>query len=79
MTGVTNLPSLPKNGELLIVKSIDIVGSSIAIVGNGSGSFTSAIVSPISETIDTDNGANIPGLHGINFRTSQALKYIHFP
>ena len=30
------------------------------------------------ETIDTDNSANIPGLHGINFRTSQALKYIHF-
>ena len=46
---VTNLPSLPKNGELLIVKSIDMVGSSIAIVGNASGSFTSAIVSPISK------------------------------
>ena len=34
---VTNLPSLPKKGESLIVKSILIVGSSIAIVGRASG------------------------------------------
>ena len=46
---VTNLPSFPKNGELLIVNNIDIVGSSIAIVGSGSGSLASAIVSPISK------------------------------
>ena len=34
---VTYLPSLPKKGELLIVKSIDIVGSSMAMGGSGSG------------------------------------------
>ena len=34
---VTNLPSCPKKGELLMVKSIDMVGSSISMVGNGSG------------------------------------------
>ena len=45
---VTYLPSLPKKGELLIVKSIDIVGSSIAMGGSGSGFSKSQIVSPIS-------------------------------
>ena len=45
---VTNLPSLPKKGESLMVKSIDIVGSSIAIGGSGSGFSKSQIVSPIS-------------------------------
>ena len=44
---VTNFPSLPKNGESLIVNNILIVGSSIAIVGSASGSIASAIVSPI--------------------------------
>ena len=34
---VTYLPSLPKKGELLIVKSIDMVGSSMAMGGSGSG------------------------------------------
>ena len=34
---VTNFPSLPKNGESLIVKSMLIVGSSTAIVSNASG------------------------------------------
>ena len=46
---VTNLPSLPKKGELLMVKSIDIVGSSMAMVGRASGVAASAIVSPISK------------------------------
>ena len=46
---VTYLPSLPKNGELLMVKSIDIVGSSILIGGSGSGFSKSHIVSPISK------------------------------
>ena len=45
---VTNLPSRPKNGESLMVKSIDIVGSSMAIGGRGSGFSKSQIVSPIS-------------------------------
>ena len=45
---VTNFPSCPKNGEVLIVNNIDIVGSSIAIVGSGSGFKKSVIVSPIS-------------------------------
>ena len=46
---VTNLPSRPKKGELLMVKSIDIVGSSIAMGGSGSGFSKSQIVSPISK------------------------------
>jgi len=45
---VTNLPSLPKNGESLMEKSIDIVGSSILMVGNASGFSASQIESPIS-------------------------------
>ena len=45
---VTNLPSFPKKGESLLVKVIDIVGSSIAIRGKGSGFCKSVIVSPIS-------------------------------
>ena len=44
---VTNLPSLPKKGELLIEKSIFIVGSSTLITGSASGVSASAIVSPI--------------------------------
>ena len=47
---VTNFPSLPKNGESLIVNNILIVGSSIAIVGSASGSRASATVSPISKS-----------------------------
>ena len=46
---VTNLPSLPKNGELLMVKSMLIVGSSMEIGGRASGFSLSAIVSPISK------------------------------
>ena len=46
---VTYLPSLPKNGESLIVNNILMVGSSILIVGKGSGFSKSAIVSPISK------------------------------
>ena len=46
---VQYLPSLPKKGESLMVKSIDIVGSSMAIVGSGSGFSKSQIVSPISK------------------------------
>lgn len=46
---VTNLPSLPKNGELLMVKSMLIVGSSMEIGGRASGCSLSAIVSPISK------------------------------
>ena len=45
---VQNLPSFPKKGESLMVKSILIVGSSTAIGGSGSGFSKSAIVSPIS-------------------------------
>ena len=45
---VTNLPSLPKKGELLIVNNILIVGWSISVLGNASGFSKSAIVSPIS-------------------------------
>lgn len=46
---VTYLPSLPKKGELLMVKSMDIVGSSMAIVGRASGLSRSATVSPMSK------------------------------
>ncbi|MNS48283.1 hypothetical protein D3C72_808490 [compost metagenome] len=46
---VTNLPSLPKKGESLIVNNMLIVGSSIAIVCNASGFSKSATVSPISK------------------------------
>ena len=46
---VTYFPSLPKNGELLIVNSILIVGSSIVIDGRASGLSGSEIVSPISK------------------------------
>ena len=46
---VTNFPSFPKNGESFIEKSILIVGSSILIVGNGSGFSASHIESPISK------------------------------
>ena len=46
---VTNFPSLPKNGESLIVNNILIVGSSIEIVLSDSGLSISAIVSPISK------------------------------
>ena len=45
---VTNLPSRPKKGELLIVKSILIVGSSTLITGSGSGCSASQTVPPIS-------------------------------
>ena len=44
---VTNLPSRPKNGELLIPNCMFIVGSSIGITSNASGFSKSAIVSPI--------------------------------
>ena len=46
---VTNLPSFPKNGELLMQKSMLIVGSSTSIGGRASGFSKSAIVSPISK------------------------------
>ena len=46
---VTNLPSLPKKGESLIANSILMVGSSMAMGGNGSGFSKSQIVSPISK------------------------------
>ncbi|CUP46016.1 Uncharacterised protein [Segatella copri] len=45
---VQNLPSLPKNGESLMVKSMLMVGSSTAIGGSGSGFSKSQMVSPIS-------------------------------
>ncbi len=45
---VTNLPSLPKNGLSLMVKVIDMVGSSMAMRGSGSGLATVDTVSPIS-------------------------------
>ena len=45
---VTNLPSCPKNGLSLMQKVMDIVGSSMAIGSNASGSLKSQIVSPIS-------------------------------
>ena len=45
---VTNLPSLPKKGESFMVNVIDMVGSSMAMRGSGSGLFMSATVSPIS-------------------------------
>ena len=45
---VTNFPSLPKNGESLMVKSMLMVGSSMAIGGNASGFSKSQTVSPIS-------------------------------
>ena len=44
---VTNFPSLPKKGELLMLNCIFIVGSSTLVTGNASGSSKSAIVSPI--------------------------------
>ena len=47
---VQYFPSLPKNGELLIVNNILIVGSSIEILGNSSGFSKSARVSPISKS-----------------------------
>ncbi|CAI8166320.1 MAG: Uncharacterised protein [Bacteroidota bacterium] len=47
---VTNFPSLPKNGESLMVNNILMVGSSIVIVGKASGASKSAIVSPISKS-----------------------------
>ncbi len=46
---VTYLPSRPKNGLSLMVKVIDIVGSSIAILGRGSGLSGVLTVSPISK------------------------------
>ncbi len=46
---VTNLPSLPKKGLSLMVNSILMVGSSIAMVCNCSGVSISATVSPISK------------------------------
>ena len=46
---VTYLPSRPKKGESLLVKVIDMVGSSMAIRGSASGVLTSAMVSPISK------------------------------
>ena len=46
---VTNLPSLPKKGESLIVNNILMVGSSMAMGGNGSGFSKSQMVSPISK------------------------------
>ncbi len=47
---VTYFPSLPKNGELLIVNNILIVGSSTFILVKGSGFSRSAMVSPISNS-----------------------------
>ena len=46
---VTYFPSRPKKGLSLMVKVIDIVGSSMAIRGSGSGLLASATVSPISK------------------------------
>ena len=46
---VTNFPSCPKKGESFIVKSMLMVGSSIAMVGRASGASKSAMVSPISK------------------------------
>ena len=45
---VTNLPSLPANGDTLAEKSIDTVGSSMRISGSATGFSGSAMVSPIS-------------------------------
>ena len=44
---VTNLPSFPKKGELLMLNCIFIVGSSTLVTGNASGSSKSAMVSPM--------------------------------
>ena len=46
---VQYLPSLPKKGESLMVKSMDIVGSSMLMGGSGSGFSKSQMVSPISK------------------------------
>ena len=45
---VTNFPSRPKKGESLMVKSMLMVGSSMAMGGSGSGLSKSQMVSPIS-------------------------------
>ena len=57
---VTYLPSLPKKGESFIVNNIDIVGSSMLIVGNDSGAVISATVSPISKPSKPTNAQSSP-------------------
>jgi hypothetical protein len=44
---VTNLPSLPANGEVLTLKVIDTVGSSTLMVGRALGASLLQMVSPI--------------------------------
>ena len=46
---VQYLPSFPKKGLSLMVKSMDIVGSSMLMAGSGSGCSASQMVSPISK------------------------------
>mmetsp|Transcript_37956 Transcript_37956/g.112374 ORF Transcript_37956/g.112374 Transcript_37956/m.112374 type:complete len:248 (+) Transcript_37956:730-1473(+) len=45
---VTNLPSLPANGDVLTLKTIDTVGPSTSIVSSGIGVSRSQMVSPIA-------------------------------
>ena len=67
---VTNLPSLPKNGESLIENNILIVGSSILMVGSGSGFSASQMESPISKPSIPVTAQRSPGWTSVTLARS---------
>ena len=71
---VTYLPSLPKNGELLIVKSIDIVGSSMAIGGQRFRILVVADRIADFESVDADQGADFTAGHCIDLFLAQTFR-----
>ena len=71
---VTNLPSRPKNGELLMLNIILIVGSSTLITGNASGNSTSQIVSPILNSSKPTIAQISPALTSVAFFLPSASK-----
>jgi len=61
VTGGDKFSILPKKGELLMPKSMLIVGSSTLITGRASGLSISAMVSADIELFQTDHGTNVAG------------------
>ena len=59
---VTSLPSVPARGEVLMEKSMDMVGSSTLMAGRGRGSSGSARVSPIKASSTPATAAMSPAL-----------------
>ena len=65
---VTNSPSRPAQGELLELKIIAMVGSSMRSAGSGLGFSRSAIGIADADVLDAGDGDDVAGLGGSTVR-----------